>query len=424
MFLEPTQGETSNNIVRMAREGLPHPLTTALRSAVHRQEIIRVMNLRVKTNGDFTRVHLTIRPIPGDDDAKPLYLVVLEEAPPEPVAHARAKTTTKLPPEAAAQIAALQHELHAKDEFLNSTHEELQSSTEELKSINEEMQSINEDLQSTNEELETSKEELQSVNEELATVNTELQAKVADLSRSNNDMNNLLAGTGIGTIFVDFQLRIMRFTPAASTLINLILSDVGRPVAHLVPNLINYLNLVTDIQSVLNTLIPKEIDVQTTAGNWFTMRIIPYRTLENVIEGAVISFVDITRSKEIQKELREANQLRHLAVVVRDAHDAITVQDLNGLTLAWNPGASRIYGWSEAEALAMNVHERIPEDLRANELNNLTELCHSTILEPYRTRRLTRDGTSIDVFVIATALFNESGAIYAIATTERKAPKS
>ena len=423
MFLEPAQGETGiNNILRMAREGLTHPLATTLRAAVHRQEITRAMNLRVKTNGDYTRVHLTIRPIPGDDEAKPLYLVVLEEAPPQPATPAPLSTTAHLPPDAAAQIAALQHELQAKDEYLSSTHEELQSSTEELKSINEEMQSINEELQSTNEELETSKEELQSVNEELATVNTELQAKVTDLSRTNNDMNNLLAGTGIGTVFVDFQLRIMRFTPAASTLINLISSDVGRPVAHIVPNLINYLNLVTDIQAVLDTLIPKEIDVQTTAGNWFTMRIIPYRTLENVIEGAVISFVDITRSKEIQKELREANQLRHLAVVVRDAHDAITVQDLDGLTLAWNPGAARIYGWSESEALAMNVHERIPEDLRANELLNLTQLCHSTILEPYRTRRLTRDGPSIDVFVIATALFNESGAIYAIATTERKAP--
>jgi two-component system CheB/CheR fusion protein len=123
------------------------------------------------------------------------------------------------------------------------------------------MQSVNEELQSTNEELETSKEELQSVNEELATVNTELQQKVADLSRANNDMNNLLAGTGIGTIFVDHQLRIQRFTPAITQVINLILTDVGRPVGHIVSNLAGYDRLVEDVQSVLNTLESKEIEV-------------------------------------------------------------------------------------------------------------------------------------------------------------------
>jgi two-component system CheB/CheR fusion protein len=156
------------------------------------------------------------------------------------------------------------------------------------------MQSVNEELQSTNEELETSKEELQSVNEELATVNNELQAKVADLSRANNDMNNLLAGTGIGTVFVDYQLRILRFTPAASSIINLIHSDVGRPVAHIVSNLVGYLHLVEDTQAVLDTLVQKDVVVQTIEGSWYNMRIQPYRTLENVIEGAVISFIDIT----------------------------------------------------------------------------------------------------------------------------------
>ena len=199
------------------------------------------------------------------------------------------------------------------------------------------MQSVNEELQSTNEELETSKEELQSVNEELATVNAELQTKVADLSRANNDMNNLLAGTGIGTVFVDRQLRILRFTPTATRIINLIQSDVGRPVAHVVSNLVGYDHLVADAQAVLDTLIPKEMDVQTTDGKWYTMRIQPYRTLDNVIEGAVITFVDITEMKQARDALRKANDLLRLAVVVRDAHDAITVQDLDGRILAWNP---------------------------------------------------------------------------------------
>ena len=273
-----------------------------------------------------------------------------------------------LGPDVDARIAALKQELRAKEEYLQTTNEELETSNEELKSSNEEMQSVNEELQSTNEELETSKEELQSVNEELATVNAELQTKVADLSRANNDMNNLLAGTGIGTVFVDHQLRILRFTPAATQIINLILSDVGRPVGHIVSNLVGYDRLVADVQAVLDTLVPKEVEVQTKAGAWYLLRIRPYRTLDNVIEGAVITFIDITEMKKAQEALRESEALRRLAVVVRDAHDAITVQDLEGRILAWNPGAERMYGWSEAEALAMNIRDLIPESQREEAL--------------------------------------------------------
>ena len=187
----------------------------------------------------------------------------------------------------------------------------METSNEELKSSNEEMQSVNEELQSTNEELETSKEELQSINEELTTVNTELQSKVTDLSRVNNDMNNLLAGTGIGTIFVDYQLNILRFTPAVKQIINLILSDVGRPVGHIVSNLVGYDALVADTQEVLKTLMPKHADVQTREGKYYSLHILPYRTLDNVIEGAVITFVDITDMVLTREALRKANELLH-----------------------------------------------------------------------------------------------------------------
>jgi two-component system CheB/CheR fusion protein len=189
----------------------------------------------------------------------------------------------------------------------------------------------------------------------LATVNAELRSKVEDLSRANNDMNNLLAGTGIATIFVDHQLHILRFTPATSQIINLIPSDVGRPVGHIVSNLVGYDRLVEDVQGVLDTLTPLEAQVQTSGGLWYVMRIRPYRTLDNVIEGAVITFVDITEMKRVKPCWRAATALFRLGVVVRDAFDAITVQDLDGRILAWNPGAERIYGWSEAEALLMNA---------------------------------------------------------------------
>jgi two-component system CheB/CheR fusion protein len=284
------------------------------------------------------------------------------------------------------------------------------------------MQSVNEELQSTNEELETSKEELQSVNEELATVNAELQNKVADLSRSNNDMNNLLAGTGIGTIFVDHQLRIQRFTPTVTQVINLILTDVGRPVSHIVSNLVGYDRLAADVREVLDTLVPKEVEVQTQTGTWYLLRIRPYRTLENVIEGAVITFTEITEIKKAQAALRESEDLRRLAVVVRDAHDAIAVQDLEGRILAWNPGAERMYGWSEAEALAMNVRDLIPEGRREEALAVLHRQTQAEVMTPYLMPRIAKGGGIVEVWLTATALVDGSGAVYAIATTERKLP--
>jgi len=424
LYLEPAQGEAGiNNILKMAREGLRRELTTALHKAAGTTEIVRHPGLRVKTNGDFMPVNLTIRQVAQDSAATPetpLYLVILEESLPcdheQPQAAALHAVGGA---DADSRIAAIRQELQAKEEYLHTTNEELETSNEELKSSNEEMQSVNEELQSTNEELETSKEELQSVNEELATVNTELQTKVADLSRLNNDMINLMASTGIGTIFVDHQTRILRFTPSATKIINLISGDIGRPVGHILPNLIDYNRLVEDVQSVLDTLVSKEVEVQTKENKWYTMRIQPYRTIDNVIEGAVITFMDITEIMRTRESLRKANDLLRLAVVVRDAHDAITVQNLEGRILAWNPGAVRLYGWSEAEALAMNVRDRIPESHREDELAKIHQLSRTEFLEPYITQRIAKDGTVVEVSIISTALVNEAGQVYAIATTER-----
>jgi two-component system CheB/CheR fusion protein len=417
------------NILKMAREGLRRELIATLHKAVTLKDSVRHEGLRIKTNGDFTIVNLTVRPVPAGADseaAAKLFLVIFEDAPaagpersektaiPDAV-----EATGEIPTDADARIATLKQELRAKEEHLQTINEELATSNEELKSSNEEMQSVNEELQSTNEELETSKEELQSVNEELATVNTELQNKVADLTRSNNDMNNLLAGTGIGTIFVDHELRIQRFTPTVTQVINLILTDVGRPVGHIVSNLVGYDSLVGDVRAVLDTLTPKEVEVQTQTGAWYLLRIRPYRTLNNVIEGAVITFTDITEMEKAKAALRESEAMRLLAVVVRDAHDAITVQDLEGRILAWNPGAERMYGWSEAEALAMNIRDLIPEDRREEALAVLRQQSQAEAIEPYRMQRMAKDGRTVDVWLTATALVNDSGGVYAIATTER-----
>jgi two-component system CheB/CheR fusion protein len=431
LFLEPAPGEAGvNNILKMAREGLKPALTTGLRQAVISQQAVRSPNLRVKTNGQFSGVKLDIMPVvnaAASASETLLYLVTFElvqapdaPAPDAPAPDAPAPDAPAPDAPVDARIAALQQELRAKDEFLQTSREELESANEELKSANEEMQSVNEELQSTNEELETSKEELQSVAEELSTVNVELQSKVLDLSRVNNDMNNLLAGTGIATVFVDHQLRLLRFTPAATQVINLILSDIGRPIGHIVSNLAGYDSLVADIRGVLDTLVTKETAVQTQTGLWFLLRILPYRTLDNVIEGAVITFVEISVLRRTQDELREANQqLLRMAVVVRDANDAITVIDLSGRILAWNPAATRIYGWTEAEALQLSNVDRVPAAERQNIAARLRELIEARTLVPYRDQRLTKDGKVIDVWITATALLNEHGEVYAVATTER-----
>ena len=442
MYLEPTSGVAGvSNILQMAREGLRRDLTSTLHKAVGTQEVAHAKGLSVRTNGHFTRVDLSVCPVrvsPATNADAFLYLVMLQDVPDQDDA---GKSTLALVPapasdgadvpgaspesDADAQIAALKEELRAKDEYLQTTHEELETSNEELKSSNEEMQSVNEELQSTNEELETSKEELQSVNEELATVNAELQAKVMDLSRSNNDMNNLLAGTGIATVFVDHKLRILRFTPSMTQIINLIAGDIGRPVGHIVPNLVGYDHLVADTQAVIATLVPKEVEVQTAAGKWYMMRIKPYRTLDNVIEGAVLSFVNITAIVQTRSALYQTNKLLRLAVVEHDAHDAITVQDLAGHTLAWNAGAQRMYGWSEAQALQMNVRERIaPEQLDAA-LAQWQQLAQGEMLAPFTALRLTASGAVLSVQITAIALVDESGKVYAVATSERsREPRS
>ncbi len=429
-YLEPAPGEAMLNILKMAREGLRRDLTAALHKAVTLREMVRHPGVRVKTNGDFTIVNLTVLPVPAGpnvESSAKLFMVIFEEAtaPAPYISPQRTGLDPSGEPEenvtdVDVRIVTLKQELRAKEEYLQTTNEELATSNEELKSSNEEMQSVNEELQSANEELETSKEELQSLNEELATVNAELQNKVADLSRSNNDMNNLLAGTGIGTIFVDHQLRIQRFTPSVTQVINLILSDVGRPVGHIVSNLVGYDQLVADVRSVLDSLTPKETEVETQTGAWYLLRIRPYRTLENVIEGAVITFTEITDMKKARMALRETDTLRRLSVVVRDAHDAITVHDLEGRILAWNPGAERMYGWTEAEALALNIRDLVPEGQRAEVLAVIRQQSQAQVMEPHRTQRISKDGQIVEVWLTATALVNDSGSVYAIATTERK----
>ncbi|WP_028315856.1 chemotaxis protein CheB [Desulfatibacillum aliphaticivorans] len=434
LYLEPAQGEPGMNALKMAREGLKGKLALALHQAASQRATVRHPGLRVKTNGEFTLTNLTIQPVPMQSleggSGPQLYLILLEKAQTRSLENtgAPSKALSMDPASAplpgdADSITALRQELEAKDEYLQSTLEEMQTTNEELNSSNEEMQSINEELQSTNEELETSKEELQSVNEELSTVNAELQKKVEELTRINNDMNNLLAGTEIGTIFVDLKLCILRFTPTATQVINLIQTDVGRPLSHIVSNLEDYDSLIEDVNAVLENLVPREVEARTLEGKWFLLRIRPYRTLENVIEGAVLTFTDITENRTMREALMESESANRLAAVLRDVQDAITVQDMEGRILAWNPAAERIFGWSEAEALNMNICEMLPGNQYETTLLKIRECAQATILQPQSIQRLSKSNRIVEILLTATPLIDKSGRVYAIVTIEREGHK-
>jgi len=373
LYLEPKSGPTDGyNILNMTREGLRRELVTGLRKAVLTKDVVRYQGLLVKTNGHLTPTNLTIHPVSATIDIAAdtnNYLIVLEEAATdgyETIKLTDAEVKNVESPLSDERFAALRQELRAKEEYLQTSNEELETSNEELKSSNEEMQSVNEELQSTNEELETSKEELQSVNEELATVNTEMQLKVQDLSRVNNDMNNLLAGTGIGTVFIDHGLRILRFTPSATTIINLISSDVGRPIGHTVTNLVSYDNLVADAGSVLDTLVCKEVEVQTTEGSWFKMSIKPYRTLDNIIEGVVFTFFDITKTKQAEEALL-ISETRYRRLF-ETAQDGILILDAEtGKINNVNPYLIKMLGYSEAAFINKAIWEiGLFKDIAAN----------------------------------------------------------
>jgi len=419
-YLEMPPGEPVLNILKMAREGLQEDLTKALRRAVVRLETALIAGVRVKTNGDFTTVDLTVRPVQDVVDRK-LFLVTFDmsseavrsqvlDSIDEKIADMQIENDDET-------VLALKEELRTTEEYLRSSNEELEISNEELKASNEELQSLNEEFQSTNEELETSREELESLNEELSTVNTELQNKVEELSNVNKEMDDMLASTGIGIIFVDTDLRIQRFTPAATKVINLLPVDTGRPIGHIVTNLRDYDNLTQDIRHVMDKLDSVDKEVHIGSGEWYMLSIKPYQPKDETVEGAVVTFIDISKLKQLQEKQTET--LRRLAVVVRDAHDAITLVDTEGNIMAWNPAAEKMYGWSETEALDMNISDMVPEDTANEALSLLEKLSQDKKIQPYRTKRLSKNGDVLEVWVTATILVNESGEIYSIATTER-----
>jgi len=296
-YLEPAAGKTNINIHAMAREGLREALTGVIRKALKDPQTILLNGLRVGTNGGTQIVDVVVRAIEKPELLRGKVIIVFKDVP-APLPRRRSSKSI-----AADAHDVLTQELLQTREALQITHEEMQTTVEELKSSNEELQSTNEELQSTNEELTTSKEELQSLNEELQTVNAELQSKVDDLMWVRNDMTNLLNSTEIATVFLDNEMKLRRFTTFATKLFKLIPGDVGRPLSHVVTDL-DYPQLLDDAREVLRTLVFQEKQASTHDERWFRVRTMPYRTQENVIDGVVITFTDITEIKKLEAALR------------------------------------------------------------------------------------------------------------------------
>lgn len=315
-FLEPPTGEANWNITRMARPGLQIPLATAIRRAQGQHQTTTYDHIKIQFNGSDLLINLKVKPVFEPGIGAGLMLVVFEEDWVDPPAATEVSEVGQLGVDHK-HITELEHELKSTRQYLHTTVEELESSNEALTATNEELQSTNEELQSTNEELQTAKEELQSVNEELVTVNTQLEAKVDELSAVNNDMNNLFAGIDVGAIVTDMDLIIRRFTPATSRVAKLIETDVGRPLSHIVCNLLD-VDLAETAAMVLDTLHAQEREVQHKNGNWYFMRVRPFRTERNAVEGVTFTFSHITKLKQAQQETKMAFQNRPMEIILRD----------------------------------------------------------------------------------------------------------
>ena len=317
-YLAPSPGVASLNLFDLIRRGLRPAARTALAKAIATRRPVKHEALAIEVNGTRHLLDLAIEPVP-DSDAGLCVVAFIDRRP---------DVADRPSPEAKSRpIAALEKELQITRERLEATVDQLETSNEEMKSANEEFQSVNEELQSTNEELETSKEELQSINEELETVNAELNSRNVALLRLNSDLKNLLDSTQIATLFLDQQLRIRSFTPPLAEILHVRDSDHGRPVTDIASRLA-YDDLAADATRVMRDLTVIEREVTTKDGTTFLMRVRPYRTVDNAIDGVVVTFVDITDRKSADLRLRMIDELNHrvkntLATVLAIAHHTL-----------------------------------------------------------------------------------------------------
>ena len=409
-FLEQPSGAPTNEIFSLVRKELRPKLRAAFRRVITEKKRIIVDDVFMMREGSKVKPKIMLKPIQASHTSAILILITFEISSEQKIIESPKSESDKATDKALIQ--QMEDELYTTREDLQSNIEELESTNEELQASNEEAMSVNEELQSSNEELESSKEELQSMNEELTTINCQYKDKVEELAKSHDDISNLLSSTEIATIFIDSQLRIGRFTPATKALLNLLVTDIGRPLGDIRLKFDDK-KLLDEVKQVIDNLVPLESEIINEKGDYYLKRIRPYRTQDNRIDGVVISFIDITQSK-----LAQMPALR-LATIVKDSNDAVISLSPKGDILIWNHGATQMYGWTEQEALKLNIQALIPSPKRSDFKSKMQQIISHSSQRCFDSQRISKNGRIIEVSVTLTPLFNKNGELIELATTER-----
>ena len=387
-YLEPAVGKANLNIFAMLREGLRNEFPVAFRKAIMKKESVVLRNIKVGTNGGTQTINVNIQWIDKPEPLNGTVMIIFTDVPEITDIKLQAKKGKKTLN--SIRQSELEKELQHTREEMQNTLEEMQTSQEELKSTNEELQSTNEELQSTNEELTTSKEEMQSLNEELQTVNAELQSKVDDFSRVNNDMKNLLNSTDIATLFLDKELNIRRYTNQATKIFKLIKSDIGRPFTDQVSDLI-YPELAADALEVLRTLVFIQKQIPTKDGRWFSIRIMPYRTFDDRIDGLVITFINISDLKQVEVKLHETEQMNRL--LLNSSSDVIIKLSTDWKILEFNPEAEKFFGKKREDAVNQNfIQMFIPEPVQKKIEKDMNKLLNQMLDGKYKMKVIAAGG--------------------------------
>jgi two-component system, chemotaxis family, CheB/CheR fusion protein len=367
-YLQPSGGSLSGDVVDLARPELRFELRSALQRFFEQRLPTLSLPIMVRFNGAPHRVHLQVSGVTDATEAPRALVMFIEgEAIDETVISGDTEQATN------EVVRRLRQELELTQSRLRTVREESDAANEELRAANEELQSINEEYRSTSEELETSKEELQSINEELQTVNTELKLKLDAISRANSDLQNLLAATDFGTLFLDSGLRIKRFTDRATDLFSITSSDEGRPISDFSHQL-EYHDLINDCRKVLSDLAPIRREIHSRRNLWYDMRMRPYRTVDNKIDGIVITFVDITERRHMEEALRESeNQLRQQKRLLELSRVPVFMWEFDGLILEWNRGCEELYGYTHEEATGRRKEELLQTEVPGSSFEQVTK---------------------------------------------------
>lgn len=413
-FLRYVGGEPSLNLTTLVHPQLRLELRTALYQATHTGKSIEARRVRLEHDGRHYYVNMVVRPFRDNEAGGQYMLVIFDEVEDTMDSNTLTNADTK-----DSVLTQLEAELHQTKEQLQVTMEHSETSTEELRASNEELQAINEELRSATEELETSKEELQSINEELTTVNYELKTKVDETSKINDDLQNLISSTDIATLFVDRRMRIKWFTPRVRGIFNVIGNDAGRSLLDITHRL-DYPQLHKDAIEAFEALHLVEREISNRDGNrWYLARVLPYRTLDDRIQGAVLTFIDITDRRRAEERVRAGEA--HLKLLAQSTKGyAIITLDCDGIITTWNVGAEHIFGYTEQEAIGQCIDMIYTA---ADRLTGVPEAERKRALEQGQAAderwHMRRDGTQCFFSGLVNPLVDQAGKVTGFAKIAR-----